>query len=751
MKTEVILHFRDGQKIEGYLSRSFRSTEGEIEVIEADYEERFIFSLDELSVILFVSDRAAPAIKIREEDLAEVEVFDGEIYRIHSEIDNKEAVGFFALPADREMPWRYAFFITRGIRLRIQKRPVGSILAGSGFISDTAVNEALRTQEYLRNRRLGGIIAEKYDISQDLIETTLSATTTGDASQPHPRIGETLVAAGLVTRQQVSVALATQEAGKKKKIGTLLVEKRLISEEQLLYALATKYCLRVVDLDRITPSPEAVATLSKGIVNRLQVFPLETGPRQIVIATSNPTDPSIGDRLRFLTNKYIEFVVASEAKISAAIDRYYNSTEFSRESFHEETGKIPLHSAQPDEEDSGEVRVISLINDALLDARKKGAAAIHFEPGAGKAPLTIRYRIDNDCWEALRVASIYKSAVVSRLKMMSGLDIDERRKPQSGTVFLQADGEKIEYSLEITPTVGNQEDAVLHALGVSGFLPLAAMGFSTVNLENVRKVLAKPYGLFLCVGPAGSGKTTCLHALLDQINTPARKICTAEDPVKITRRGLRQVQVNAANGLGYSEALCSFLRADADTILVGDSSDPDTAKIVIEAALTSHLLFSTLPADSAPEAVVRLLDKGMVSNRLADALLGILAQRLVRKLCDQCKKPYHPDRDEYDILVRRYGEIEFVAHGMMPYLPGLTLMRKEGCEVCNGIGYKGKIAIHELLMGTPKIREAVSRMVTAGLLRETAIKEGMKTLVMDGIAKIFSGETDLEQLNRVCF
>jgi type II secretory ATPase GspE/PulE/Tfp pilus assembly ATPase PilB-like protein len=330
------------------------------------------------------------------------------------------------------------------------------------------------------------------------------------------------------------------------------------------------------------------------------------------------------------------------------------------------------------------------------------------------------------------------------------LDIAERRRPQSGKIMLRYEGRKIEYRLEVTPTVGNQEDAVLRILAASKPLPLDAMGFSSSNLAKFREILAKPYGIILCVGPTGSGKTTSLHSALGHINTPVRKIWTAEDPVEITQCGLRQVQVHPKIGFNFADALRSFLRSDPDVIMIGEMRDPETAQIAIEASLTGHLVFSTLHTNSAPETVVRLIEMGMDPYNFSDALLGILAQRLARKLCEHCKKPYHPDREEYDELVHGYGKEWFAAHSMTDYLPELSFMKKEGCEKCGGTGYKGRIAFHELLIGTKTVKDAIKKNTGVEQLRSLAIEEGMRTLRMDGIMKVFRGITDYEQVNKVC-
>ncbi len=349
-----------------------------------------------------------------------------------------------------------------------------------------------------------------------------------------------------------------------------------------------------------------------------------------------------------------------------------------------------------------------------------------------------------------KISPAYKMAIVARLKIMARLDIAEHRRPQSGKILLRYEGRKIEYRMEVTPTVGGNEDAVLRILAASKPLPLAQMGFSEKNRLAFEKALAKPYGIILCVGPTGSGKTTTLHSGLGHINKPDRKIWTAEDPVEITQAGLRQVQVHPKIGFGFKEALRSFLRADPDVIMIGEMRDAETAKTAIEASLTGHLVFSTLHTNSAPETVVRLIEMGMDAFNFADAMLAVLAQRLGRRLCDQCREPYHPSREEYDDLVHAYGERWFAAHGLPAYDDGLTLMRAVGCRNCNQTGYRGRIAIHELLVGSEGVKAGIKKGLMAEDLKELGIEEGMSTLKMDGIHKVFQGLTDLDQVLRVC-
>jgi len=522
-------------------------------------------------------------------------------------------------------------------------------------------------------------------------------------------------------------------------------------------ALSTKFRLRFVDLDEMEPSEKAIAALSPEIVTQLQVFPVEDRADRLVVAISKPADQgAISDALRFHANRRVELVVATSEQIATAIAKYYGRFESQMSGI---IGELTLDAVAVEEEEQtaedsrigeSDSEIIRLVNKLLLEAYGKGASDIHIEPGHERSPLQVRYRIDGICCQVHQIPSIYKRAVISRIKIMSNLDISERRKPQSGKILIHYKRQKMEFRVEITPTVGGQEDAVLRILAKSKPLPLEQMGFSPSTLESFRQILSKPYGIILCVGPTGSGKTTTLHSALGHINTPERKIWTAEDPVEITQPGLRQVQVNPRIGFTFQEAFRSFLRADPDVVMIGEMRDFETAKIAIEASLTGHLVFSTLHTNSAPETVVRLIEMGLDPLSFAEALLGILAQRLGRKLCDQCKQPYHPDQSEYNVLVEGYLPEWFKDHQMPAYTDDLMLNKKIGCSKCGNNGYRGRVGIHELLLGTERVKTVIKKKGDAEKLKAAAMQDGMRTLKMDGIYKTFKGILEFEQVLKVC-
>lgn len=333
---------------------------------------------------------------------------------------------------------------------------------------------------------------------------------------------------------------------------------------------------------------------------------------------------------------------------------------------------------------------------------------------------------------------------------MSGLDIAERRLPQDGKIKFKRKGVKgFELRVATLPTAGGYEDAVLRILADSGAMKINEMGLTQRNLSVLKRIIAQPYGLILAVGPTGSGKTTTLHSSLGHINTPGRKIWTAEDPVEITQAGLRQVECKPKIGLDFARVMRAFLRADPDVIMIGEMRDHETASIGIEASLTGHLVLSTLHTNSAPETITRLLDMGLNPLNFSDAFLGVLAQRLVRRLCKKCRDEYHPSLEEFNEIVSLYGKEYFENTGII-YSNDLKLFRAKGCEECNETGYKGRLAIHEMMDGTKSIKQMIKKQASTTEFFAEAAKEGMTTLVQDGILKSFEGLTDVPEVRRVC-
>lgn len=426
------------------------------------------------------------------------------------------------------------------------------------------------------------------------------------------------------------------------------------------------------------------------------------------------------------------------------------------------TNDESLESAAADNE------LVKFVNKVIIDAYNQKVSDIHIEPMPGKLKTGIRFRIDGSLVPYVEVPAHFRQAMVTRLKIMCDLDISERRKPQDGKIKFKKYGPlDIELRVATIPSAGGVEDVVMRILAAGEPIPLEKLGLTPHNKARLESTVSKPYGLFYVCGPTGSGKTTTLHSILKFLNTPDTKIWTAEDPVEITQKGLRQVQINKKAGIDFALVMRAFLRADPDIIMVGESRDKETVSMGVEASLTGHMVFSTLHTNSAPESITRLLDMGMDPFNFADALLGILAQRLAKKLCD-CKQSYTPDAEELRLFAAEYAEElrhsqawkadyagesqKMVAQWQKTYGDGgqLKLYKAVGCDKCNGSGYKGRVGLHELMVADDGVKKLIQERARVAELFSAAVEGGMRTLKMDGMEKVMMGLTDLKMVRQVC-
>lgn len=586
--------------------------------------------------------------------------------------------------------------------------------------------------------------------------------------------------------------MAIHEKKTKKQLGTgsrygLLLEKGLINKEDLdqtfrqarLGKLGPDEILMEtygIDKDALRQSLEAFyqtecLVFDPGIEPPFEIFnkhkldadflkkycwtPFAQDEQSLVILIDNPFDLSKVDEIQFIlgTNR-IDFKVALKQDIEAYIDRFFQELsggmdleqfdETIDEGGEEEKGSDDVESIS--EQDS---EVVRLVNALLVEAWKKGASDIHIEPNSQSKYCGVRFRLDGTCHEFRKLRFNLSRVIVSRLKIMARLDIAERRLPQDGKIKLRLPGgrQTVEFRVATMPTIDNQEDVVLRVLASSKPQALENLGLAEGSLKVAKKMIFQPYGLVLVVGPTGSGKTTTLHSALHYLNTGDRKIWAAEDPVEITQEGVRQVQVNSKIGLTFASALRSFLRADPDVVMIGEMRDKETAHIGIEASLTGHMVFSTLHTNSAPETVTRLLDMDLDPFNFADSLLFVLAQRLIRTLCPNCKERYSPSAEELDELKVEFGP-DWERHFPAEFVKAPVLFRAKGCNACYE-GYKGRTGVHELMVNTSELKKLIKFRKSTEELRELAKKEGMLTLKQDGIVKVLKGMTDIHQVRKV--
>jgi type II secretory ATPase GspE/PulE/Tfp pilus assembly ATPase PilB-like protein len=506
-----------------------------------------------------------------------------------------------------------------------------------------------------------------------------------------------------------------------------------------------------VTFSREYPVPEELLkNLRYEYLRRELWVPLELRGGKITVIVDNPDDIIKRDMIEnILKTKSVEYISATKEDIGKFIEYFYDVGEQEEDySSADVNGEIKNDLQQAISE--ADVSVVKIVNDAINEAYDKRASDIHIEPDTKDKLVNVRFRIDGECLNYRTLPYEYRAGIVSRIKIMANLDITEKRLPQDGKIKYKVPGAaEIELRVATLPTHGYVEDVVLRLLTRGKIMTLDELHMPVDAHNSFQAQMKKPYGLILLVGPTGSGKTTTAHAALQLINTPNVKIWTAEDPVEITRQGIRQLQVHHKIGLDFAAAMRSFLRADPDVIMVGEMRDYETAKMGIEASTTGHLVISTLHTNNAPETIVRLLDMGIDPFAFADSLLCVLAQRLVRCLCGTCKEAYHPSPQEYEELAHHYGGKAFALLDIA-YNDDFILYRAKGCPECNNMGYHGRMGLFELLIASDNIKHMIISRKSIAAIRKIATSEGMKTLLQCGVIKVLEGETDLTEVLSVC-
>ncbi|MCW5603620.1 MAG: Flp pilus assembly complex ATPase component TadA [Burkholderiales bacterium] len=589
---------------------------------------------------------------------------------------------------------------------------------------------------------------------------------------------DALVANAVISTEELELA---QRSARRKNldIETVLADEFQVKVQALGDALSSYFGVpyEAFRQDRIKP-PDLMRNMSREFCEANLWIPLEDTKEGIIVMT---IDPERIKASRMVNNVYpkskIVYKVTTIRDFKATIDQMFGGG-----GMLEDTGDIGDLLETLDDESEGAVggddvasqandnELVKLVNKVIIDAYQQGASDIHIEPYPGKARTEIRFRKDGSLMPYIQVPASYRNAIAARLKIMCDLDISEKRRPQDGKIKFKKFGPlDIELRVATIPSAGGVEDIVMRILAAGEPIPLDKLGLTAHNLETLKEVVSKPYGLFFVCGPTGSGKTTTLHSVLGYLNTPDTKIWTAEDPVEITQKGLRQVQMNPKAGLTFAVAMKAFLRADPDIIMVGEMRDKETTGTGIEASLTGHLVFATLHTNSAPESIIRLLDMGMDPFNFADALLGVLAQRLAKRLCAKCKKPHAATEQEITALLNEFSlELrnteswkkdpkaaeKAVREDWIKHYGDdkgqLTLYEAVGCDTCGGTGYKGRVGLHELLVGTDALKKNIQEHARVAEMIATALEDGMRTLKQDGIEKVLMGITDMPQVRAVC-
>lgn len=657
---------------------------------------------------------------------------------------------------------------------------LGELLVLGNAATKEQVEHAADVQQQMRSKKIGEILLSQQILTAEQLLLAIDK----QSKMPMVRIGEALIAMNLITSEQLDRALEEQKRDRSVPIGEVLVRMGLVSRQDLQTALARKMGYPLVDVRSFNIQADALRKLPYVVAQRHSALPLIVHDATLVVAMEDPGRRLVLSELEFVAqckvvpvlalHGYIDQItreaytkigadVTADGLLPIEAPNFETSLDDSNklaDALEKEGVELTLDENDKPIEQSDN-SLVRLINSMILEAHGQGVSDIHIESYPGREKIKIRFRKDGLLQPYLELPHNYRSAMIARIKIMCDLDISEKRKPQDGKINFArfVPGQRIELRVATIPTNNGLEDVVMRILASAKPLPLDGIGLSPTNLERLKAGMERPYGLVLCVGPTGSGKTTTLHSALSYINVPERKIWTAEDPVEITQPGLRQVQVNPKIDWTFAKALRAFLRADPDVIMVGEMRDQETANMAVEASLTGHLVLSTLHTNSAPETVTRLLDMGLDPFNFADSLLVILAQRLVRRLCNQCRisepateafiaealddylKVAPKDDPNFDReTVRKEWVKRFGRDGK------LQMHHSPGCEHCHQTGYKGRAAVHELMSVSHELRRLIQTGARAEELQACAMREGMRTLRQDGIEKVLQGVTSFEEV-----
>ena len=563
------------------------------------------------------------------------------------------------------------------------------------------------------------------------------APATGD------RLGDLLIKERLITKEQLDKALQEQRASGNR-LGYSLVKLGFVQETEITKMLARQFRMPAVDLSRFEVDPKIVKMIPADIALKHLVLPLKKEGRTLTVAMADPTNMGVIDDLKFVTRYDIFPVIAGEYTLRTAIDKYYEQVDAQLDVLLKEMGEdgaadeLEIVQEQEESELAGaamadDAPVVKLINAILTDAVKRGASDIHVEPFEHE--IRVRYRIDGALEEVMKPPMKLKAALTSRIKIMSSLNIAERRVPQDGRIKLKMGKRVIDFRVSVLPVLFG-EKIVMRILDKGNLtLDLSKFGFEPKSEADLMKAILNPYGMVLVTGPTGSGKTTTLYSALSRVNTMEVNIMTAEDPVEYNLMGINQVQVRNDIGMTFAAALKAFLRQDPNIIMVGEIRDIETGSIAIKAALTGHLVLSTLHTNDAPSTITRMIDMGIEPFNVSSAVNLIVAQRLVRRICKECKAEATYDAVELKALGTTEKEWE-----------GVTFYKGTGCETCAGSGYKGRAGLYEVMALSPELRRQILRGASTAEIQAQAVAEGMLTLRMDGIVKIKKGVTTLEEV-----
>lgn len=625
---------------------------------------------------------------------------------------DREEDGIFAYPDDPDSPYGMFYFYKDGIRLVEHRKPLGELLIDEKGLPEEHINKALEHQQQLKSKPIGGILVEQNKLEPDAIDEALKT----QQKKRHKQIGEILIEAELIREEDLILALEEQKKNRSLKIGQILLKMGIVTEEEVISSLAKKFNLNYVDLDNYDIKLSAIDEIDPNVLMEHKILPIDSSDSTLTIVHADPMDIEAFDNIRFQTKKRIIEVLATPSQVKKHLDREIselsdNENEFlwieriakeEKEDQEDELTEVHAAEASP---------IVRLVNKILINAIQKKASDIHILPQAKK--LLVLYRINGDLLEEMILEKWLQRRVVSRIKLLAGMNIAEHRTTQDGRMKVYHLNDKVELRVSCIPNAAG-ESIVMRVLDKEMAVDLEALGLREEDRRALAIMSKKPFGLILSTGPTGSGKSTTLFSILKRIINHPLHVITIEDPVESEIEGANQIQINPKVGLTFAKVLRNVLRHDPDVIMVGEMRDLETASIGVEAALTGHLMLSTLHTNSAVDTIIRFQDIGVPGYLLAPALRGIISQNLLKRLCSKCRQPLADESHEIFAILEEFGLER----------PG-ALYEAKGCDHCNHTGYDGRVMAYELLVVTDKIRDAIHNGVVGQQLQELAESEGM--------------------------
>lgn len=705
LRVRVIL--LNGKTLHGFIAH-FSPSMNELP-LHTKHGRRMIL-LDEIAYILFQHAADGAMLKSQLPNLLEVRIttFDGKIYRAKIQKTEFNPRGFHAFPVHTDSTFAHAYFFHRGVCLVEYAKPLGDILVAEKLTGKENVQQALDKQRK-GQVPLGHILLESGKLNEQDLQNSLKRQ-----QWMRAKLGEVLIESGHINSEELEQALTEQRKRHDKRLGDLLIEMGLITEEALVSALSIKFHLPLVNLDEYPINDDAHSELQEDIIMRYQVLPIDIDETTLTVATADPLDIDAYDAIRFHTNRRIRQVIAIPSQLRQYIDDLFASGRaedwLEIDQLHEEEEDEETEVTQLALKGSEAVPIVRLVNKIILEGLRKNASDIHILPQADKTILA--YRINGELLQETTLDKWHEKRVVARLKILSGMDVTVHRMPQDGRMAVRHEHLARELRISCIPNA-HGESIVMRILHRESSAELNTLGLRGQDQEALQRQMLRPFGLILATGPTGSGKSTTLFALLKSIADTPKHILTIEDPIEMEIPGINQIQVNSRIGMSFSRILRNVLRHDPDVVMVGEMRDPETAEIGIQAALTGHLMLSSLHTNTAVDTVVRLIDLGIPAYLLASALNAVISQNLVRKLCPNCRISLPVDSDIAKLLQQTNMDIP---HRL--YVPGQ-------CDACHGTGFIGRVMVYELLELNDTMRMAIHDGLVGQELEKLAIQAGM--------------------------